>query len=70
MNIAYYAEQLGNVFRGEAVNLDTYETVFRTPGTYPDLQIAQMAAQRMYAARVNAAKEREYAALPRTGASA
>ena len=61
MNVIYYAEMIGNSFRGEAVNAETYETVFRTPGTYPDPQIAQMAAQRMYAARVSAAKDREYA---------
>lgn len=61
MNIIYYAEQTGDSFRGEAVNAETYETVFRTPGTYPDPQIAQMAAQRMYAARVSVAKDREYA---------
>lgn len=61
MHVIYYAEMIGNSFRGEAVNAETYETVFRTPGTYPDPQIAQMAAQRMYAARVSAAKDREYA---------
>lgn len=61
MTIVFYAEMVGDQFRGEAVDTTTYATVFRTPGLYPDPQIAQMAAQRMYAARVNAAREREYA---------
>jgi hypothetical protein len=61
MNIIYCAQLVGDVFRGEVVDTATYQTVFKTPYTYPDAQIAQMAAQRMYAARVNAAKEREYA---------
>ncbi|NKJ21984.1 hypothetical protein [Dyella sp. SG609] len=59
--VNFYAELIGDSFRGEAVNAETYETVFRTPGTYPDPQMAQMAAQRMYAARINAAMAREYA---------
>lgn len=61
MTIIFYAEQIGTAYRGEAVDTTTYETVFRTPSTYPDPQIAQMAAQRMYVDRINAAREREYA---------
>lgn len=61
MNVYYCTNQIGTNFRGEVIDSQTQQVVFRTPYTYADPQIAQMAAQRMYAARVSAANAREYA---------
>lgn len=59
--VIFAAFQVANGFRGEAIDKTTYTTVFKTPYVYPDPQIAQMAAQRMYAERLSSARARQFA---------
>jgi hypothetical protein len=49
--VIYHAERIGNAFRGEVLDGETFDTLIRTSKTYPNEVAAKQAAKRLWAER-------------------